>query len=345
MSRYAAVYANPRGAGDARPTAMQIVKDEGIVGKLTDKVMLITGGSAGIGAETARAFHATGAKLFLTVRDFEKGQKVVDSILSDDPSNQAEITMIKMELDSLDSVQTGVKEVLSKTDRLNVLVNNAGVMATPEGRTKDGFETQFGTNHLAHFLLFQLLKPTLLKSSTRAFQSRVVCVSSLAHRYSPVRFDDYNFDEPSSYSPWKAYAQSKSCIIHFANEIERRYSSQGLHATSLHPGAIQSNLQAHVDETWNASVWEIPELKAVEKSPAQGAATTVYAALSRDWEGKGGVFLSNCAIMGPFGGKPPTGPDDDSVKDEGYLPRVYDAVSEWRLWKDSLRMVGLEDDQ
>ena len=340
MSRYAAAHANPRGAGDARPTAMQIVNDEGLIGKLTDKVMLITGGSAGIGAETARAFHAMGAKLFLTVRELEKGQKVVEAILADDPSNHAEIILIKMELGSLDCVRAGAKDLLGKTDKLNVLVNNACVMATPESRTKDGFESQFGTNHLAHFLLFQLLKPTLLASSTRAFQSRVVVVSSLAHRCSSVRFDDYNLDEPTSYSPWTAYEQSKSCVIHFANEIERRYGSQGLHATPLHPGAFQSALQFRVD----ASVWEVPELKAVEKSPAQRAATTVYAALSRDGEGKGGVFLSSCAVMGPYRGKPPTGPEDDDFKHEGYAPCVYDAVSEGRLWKDSLRMVGLEDD-
>lgn len=110
--------------------------------------MVITGGSAGVGAETARAFQATGAKLFLAVRHFEKRQKVVGLILSDDESNKAEITMIKMAFDLLDSVRTGAKEILSKTDRLNILVNNAGVIATPEGRTKDGFGTQFGTNHI-----------------------------------------------------------------------------------------------------------------------------------------------------------------------------------------------------
>lgn len=170
--------------------------------------MVITGGSAGIGAETARAFHATGAKPFLTVRDFEKGKKVVDSIISHDESNKAQIIMIKMELDSLDSVRAGAKEILTNTGKLNVVVNNAGVMATPEGRTKDGFETQFGTDHVAHFPLFQLLKSTLLKSSSREFQSRVVCVSSSLHRSSPVRFDDYNFDKPSSYDAVQAYGEA-----------------------------------------------------------------------------------------------------------------------------------------
>lgn len=340
MSRYAASHANPQGAGDSRPTAMQIVQDEDLVGKLADKVMVITGGSAGMGVEIARAFHATGAKLFLTVRDVAKGQKVVDSIIADEPNNKAEIQLIKMELDSLDSVRAGAKDLLSKTDKINVLVNNAGVMATPEGRTKDGFETQFGTNHVAHFLLFQLLKPTLLKSSTKAFQSRVICVSSTAHRGCPVRFDDYNFEQPSSYNGWAAYGQAKTANIYMASEIERRYSSHGLHGISIHPGGIKSNLQVHVNKEGMLEMWEQPDLKAVEKTPAQGAATSVYAALSRDWEGKGGVYLSNCAVMGPFRGE-----NWMEIIDEGYATYAYDAASEGRLWKDSLKMVGLEDDQ
>ena len=338
MSRYAAVHVNPQGAGDARPTAIQIVQDEGLVGKLAGTVMLITGGSAGIGAETARAFHATGARVLLTVRDLKKGQQLVDSILSDKKSSKAEILLIKMELSSLDSVRAGAQEILSKTDKLNVLVNNAGVMATPEGRTKEGFETQFGTCHVAHFLLFQLLKATLLKSSTPAFQSRVVCVASTGHRGGPIRFDDYNFDQPLSYDPWVAYGQAKTANIYLANEIERRYSSQGLHGISIHPGGIRSGLQVYSNETMG-DVWEQPEVKAREKSPAQGAATTVYAALSRDCEGKGGVYLANCAVMGPFRGKSPL-----DISDDGYAPHAYDAVLEGKLWNDSLGMVCLEDD-
>ncbi|CAF9908145.1 MAG: hypothetical protein HETSPECPRED_007998 [Heterodermia speciosa] len=339
MSRYAAVHVDPQGAGDARPTALQIVQDEGLVGQLAGKVMLITGGSAGIGVETARAFHATGAKVLLTVRDVQKGQQVVDSILSDKDSSKAEIILIKMELGSLESVRVGVKEILSKTDKLNVIVNNAGVMATPEGRTVDGFETQFGTCHVAHFLLFQLLKATLLKSSTPAFQSRVVCVASTGHRGGPVRVDDYNFDQPSSYDPWVAYGQAKTANIYLANELERRYSSHGLHGISIHPGAIRSGLQVHSNDTMG-DVWELPEVKAREKTPAQGAATSVYAALSRDCEGKGGVFLANCAVMGPFRGN-----SSLDITDDGYASHAYDAVLEGRLWKDSLRMVSLDDDE
>ena len=225
-----------------------------------------------------------------------------------------------MGLDWLDSVHAGAREILSKTHTINVVVNNAGVRATPEGLTKDGFETQFGTNHIAHFLLFQLLKPTLLNSSTKAFQSRVICVSSFGHREGPVRFDDYNFDKPSLYKGWAAYGQAKTANIYMANEIERRYNSQGLHGITLHPGGIKSNLQVHVNKEGMLDMWELPEVKATEKTPAQGAATSVYAALSRDWEGKGGIYLSNCAVMGPFRGK-----HSMDVSDDGYAPYAYEA--------------------
>ena len=339
MSRYAAVHVEPRGAGGARPTAMQIVHDEGLVGRLAGKVMLITGGSAGIGAETARAFHATGVRVLLTVRNLEKGQQVVDSILSDNKSSKAEIILIKMELNSLDSVRAGAQQIFSRTEKLNVLVNNAGVMATPEGRTKDGFETQFGTCHVAHFLLFQLLKATMLKSSTPAFQSRVVCVASTGHRGGPIRFDDYNFDQPSSYDPWVAYGQAKTANMYLANEIERRYSLQGLHGISIHPGGIRSGLQVYSNEMMG-DVWEQPEVKAREKSQAQGAATTVYAALSRDCEGKRGVYLANCAVTGPF-----IGESSLDISDDGCAPHAYDVVLEGRLWKNSLRMVCIENDE
>ena len=120
-------------------------------------------------------------------------------------------------------------------------------MACPFGKTKDGFETQFGTCHVGHFYLFQLLKSTLLASANADFPSRVVSVSSIGHRAGEVRFDDYNFSQPDSYNEWIAYGQAKPANIYFANEIERRYGSKNLHTTSLHPGGIATNLQQHVD--------------------------------------------------------------------------------------------------
>jgi NAD(P)-dependent dehydrogenase (short-subunit alcohol dehydrogenase family) len=172
QNKYHAVHQTPNGPGDARPTAIQIVEDEGLVGKLSDKTMVVTGCSSGIGVETVRALHKTGATLFATARDLEKLKNVVDEIVASDPSNKAPIHIIEMELSSLASVRKAAEEILAKSNgKVNILVNNAGVMACPEGRTEDGFETQFGVNHLAHFLLFEILKPALLASSTPNFQS------------------------------------------------------------------------------------------------------------------------------------------------------------------------------
>jgi len=127
MSRYAERYATHTGAGDQRPTALEIVQDENLVGQLSDKVMLVTGVSSGIGIETLRAFHATGATVYGTVRNLPKGQKVVDEILATDPSNKAKIELLEIDLESFDSIRKGVAEFLKKETKLNILVNNAGV--------------------------------------------------------------------------------------------------------------------------------------------------------------------------------------------------------------------------
>lgn len=338
MSRYAEAHAHPKGVDDARPTALQIIEDEGLVNKLSDKVFLVTGVSSGIGIETLKALHATGAHVFGTVRDAKKGQKVVDDILTEG-SNGGKITLIDMSLDSSDSIREGAKQFLSQSNKLNVLINNAGVMATPEGKTKDGFETQFGTNHVGHFLLFQLLKPTLLASATSEFPSRVVSVSSIGHRISPIRFDDYNFTEAGSYQPWLGYGQAKTANIYLANEIERRYGSKNLHATSLHPGGINTGLQVHVDPELQKA-WDAPEIKPYFKSPAQGASTSVYCAVSKEWADKGGKYLSDCLEQGLAQNENPLAGGDD-----GHAAHAYNPEGEARLWKDSLKMVGLEDDQ
>ena len=166
-----------------------------------------------------RALYATGGHVFGTVRNVEKGQKAVDDVKSRTKSG-GKITLIEMDMESLASVRTAAESFLKQSKQLNILINNAGVMATPEGKTKDGFETQFGVNHLAHFLFFQLLKPTLLASSSADFPSRVVSVSSFGHRYGEVRFHDYNFTEEDSYNPSLSYGQSKTANIWLANEIE-----------------------------------------------------------------------------------------------------------------------------
>lgn len=203
--RYRTAHTNPKGPGDARPTALQVIKDEHLEdGSLSEKVILITGCSSGLGVETARALKATGATLFLTARNTEKAKAALGDILDDD----GRVHLLKLDLESFASVRACVEEFLTRSNTLNVLITNAGVRLVPEGRTQDGFEVHLGTNHLSHFLLFSLLKPTLLRSSTPAFQSRVVAVSSTAHRTAPLDFDDLNF-ERRKYDGVAAYGQSK----------------------------------------------------------------------------------------------------------------------------------------
>lgn len=218
-------------------------------------------------------------------------------------------------------------------------------MTTPEGKTEDGFETQFGINHLGHFLLFNLLKPTLLASASASpdFPSRVVSLASIGHRYGKVRTHDYNFTEPGSYDPGLAYGQAKTANIWFANEIERRYGSRGLHATSLHPGGIWTGLQKHWAPEMKDTLDANAEVNAYMMNAAQGAATSVYAGLSEEWKSKGGRFLSQCVEQGPAAGAEAEGVQVP-LGDDGYAPWAYDEAGEKQLWGDSLRMLGLNDD-
>lgn len=325
MSRYAAAHADPQGPGDARPTAIQIVKDEKMESQLVGKVVVITGTSSGIGIETARAMALTGATLFLTARDLPKARTALGDILKSDKAH-----LVELDLDSFDSVRAAAATILSKTDKVNILINNAGIMAVPDLRfTKDGHELQFGTNHLAHFLFFQLLKPALLAASTPAFQSRVVSLSSSAHDKCGINAsDNYNFQK-GGYEAWDSYGQSKTANIYMANEIERRYGHRGLHATSVHPGGIMTELARHISPEALAGFTSNPGLMKNLKSPEQGAATTVWAAIGKQWEGTGGKYLLDCTV----------GEDG-----KGCVAHTYKPEDEARLWKDSLKIVGVNDD-
>jgi NAD(P)-dependent dehydrogenase (short-subunit alcohol dehydrogenase family) len=328
-SRYSKVHESPAGPGDARPVASQIVQDEGLEGKWQDKVILITGCSSGLGAETARTLSVTGATLYLTARDLEKAKAALGDL-----AKSERVHLLQLDLGSLASVRACAAEFASKSSKLNILIANAGVMMTPEGRTADGFETQFGTNHLAHFLLFQLWKPSLLASSTPYFHSRVIFLSSLAHRSSEVNFDNLNLD--GSYDPWVAYAQSKTANIWTANEIERRHGSNGLHAWSVQPGPTGTGLYQHVSEADAAASQSDPTLAKLFKTVGQGAATTVWAATAGALEGNGGKYLEDCQISKP--NDPAAGPYAP-----GYSVFAYDEEKEARLWAKSLELVGLNN--
>ncbi|KAH2270292.1 hypothetical protein KXW96_006897 [Aspergillus fumigatus] len=340
------------------PTALSIIEAENLTHALPDKVIFITGCSSGLGAATARALSNTNATLFLAVRDTPKARHVLADLLasaSDSDSgsrlasdadgkcststststSQSEIRLLHMDLASLSSIRHAVTSFLSQSDKLNILINNGGVMATPESRTEDGFETQFGTNHLGHFLLFQLLKPLLLRSAAPQFHSRVVSVTSSAHRKSGIRFGDLHF-ETEKYDGALAYAQSKTANIYMMNEIERRFGGQGLHGLSVHPGLILTGLQKFVDDALMEE-WRKPGMRPYLKTEEQGAATVVVAAVGREWEGKGGKYLEDCRESGPA----KTG---FRTVDPGYAMHIWDQESAGRLWEVSRRLVGLRQD-
>jgi NAD(P)-dependent dehydrogenase (short-subunit alcohol dehydrogenase family) len=266
----------------------------------------------------------------LTARSLDKAKEALAGIF--DPSR---MELVQMDQESLQSVRLAASTILSKTDKINILVNNAGIMAVQTLQlTKDGHELQFGTNHLSHFLFFELLKPALLAGTTPDFHSRVVIVSSTAHLRGGINAsDDYNF-EKSEYTPWGAYAQSKTANIYMANELERRYGSQGLHGISLHPGGIMTPLARHLPAAELERAGNDGDLFKEFKSPEQGAATTVFAAIGKQWEGKGGIYLAECAEADPS-------EDESNEFGSGYAKHAFDKENEGRLWKDSLRLVGL----
>jgi NAD(P)-dependent dehydrogenase (short-subunit alcohol dehydrogenase family) len=327
---YATVHQNPHGESDARPTATQIITDENLINKLTDKTILVTGSSSGIGIETVRALHLTGAHIFMQVRDMSRGQEVLNEILSSSKGT-GKLELLEMNLDSFASIRAGVEEFLSKSKKLNILVNNAGIRNPPEGRTEDGFEIQFGTNHLGHFLLFQLLKDTLLSSSTPDFNSRVLNVSSGSHRRGPIHFDNLNLE--GIYTPRLGYAQSKTANILMANEIERLYGKQGIHGLSISPGAIRSRAQRYDDPKELEAV--LPKIKHILKDAGQGAATTVWGAVAKVLEGKGGLYLENCGEAGEAVG--------DDVSSGGYAAFAFDEKAERKLWEVCCEMVGVKE--
>ena len=333
MTRYTAAHANRQGPGDARPTALQIIEDEQVRGKLKGKVIVVTGVSSGIGIETVRALAATGARLFLTARDPEKAKTVLTGIFEPD-----QMELFRMDQASLASVRAAARQILMQTDKINILVENAGIMAIQALElTEDGYELQFATNHLSHFLFFQLLRPALLAAVTPELSSRVVILSSSGHQTGGINdSDSYNF-ENGGYDPFAAYTQSKVANIYMANELERRYGSQGLHATSVHPGNIMTGLSRHIPESEIRAILSSQDTNMTKslKSPEQGAATTVWAAVGKEWENRGGRYLSNCAEAGS------ALPGESSVTSSGYAKHAYNPDEEARLWEDSLKLVGL----
>jgi NAD(P)-dependent dehydrogenase (short-subunit alcohol dehydrogenase family) len=288
---------------------------------LSGKKIIITGANSGIGFEAAKALTMRGADVILAVRDQQKGQKAVNSIKNE--SIEAFVETMELNLADLSSVRQFVTNFTSRFDQLDILINNAGVMIPPYQKTKDGFELQFGTNHLGHFALTGLLLPLLKKTP----DSRVVTLSSLAHRGASIDFD--NLDGSKGYKAMKFYGQSKLANLLFAKELDNRFKQHHLSSISIacHPGISSTNLFKLGKKD---SPRYVKALMRIFFQPAQmGALPTIYAATEKSL--KGGEYI------GPDGrGNRKGNPALETPKEGVYYPETMQ-----KLWQASEKLTGI----
>lgn len=288
---------------------------------LNGKTVIITGANSGIGFEAVKALSAMGAKVIMAVRSKEKGQAAFDAILED--SDSAKVELMQLDLADLESVRAFASGFQSRFNQLDLLINNAGVMIPPYGKTKDGFELQFGSNHLGHFALTGLLLP-LLKNTPG---SRVVTLSSIAHRGASIDFN--NLDGSKGYKAMKFYGQSKLANLLFAKELDNRFKQHGINTLSIacHPGISNTNL-------FKMGKAETPRyLKGLMRffsQPANmGVLPTLYAAT--DESRKGGEYI------GPDG----RGNRKGNPAIETPAAGVYDETTMKKLWDVSEKFTGV----
>ncbi len=293
--------------------------DEVLAGHdLTGLTIFITGGNSGLGQETGRAMAARGAHVVLMGRDSAKLDTAVAAIHAAQPA--AKLETITGDLGSLASLADCGAEARARFAKIDILINNAGVMACPFERTADGFERQFGTNHLGHFALTAHLMPLIKAGANK----RIVNLSSRGHQFAGVDFDDLDF-ATRAYDPWVSYGQSKTANILFSVELEARFGSEGIHAYAVHPGGIQTNLGRHLTPEMTASLIERitkSDSGFSFKSIPQGAATSCWAATAPELAGAGGVYCEDCGVAGI----------DDVSDSKGVRSYALDRDNAARLW-------------
>ena len=308
--------------------------DEVLEGKdLSGKTAFVTGGYSGLGQETARAMAAKGAHVIIAGRDAEKADAAAQEIR--DAVDGAHVETIVCDLASLQSVRECGEEARERFEKIDLLINNAGVMACPQDETADGFEMQFGTNHLGHFQLTKELMPLVEKGAESGGGARIVNLSSRGHHIDDVHLDDPNF-ENREYQKWLSYGQSKTANVLFTVGLENRFAHKGITAVAVHPGGIQTNLGRHMtdeDRAWMRSRMKADSdeemLKAFKTIP-QGAATTCFAATEPSLQGHGGVYCEDCHVAEV---------DDESTAG-GVRSYAVDPQRADELWALSEKMVG-----
>jgi NAD(P)-dependent dehydrogenase (short-subunit alcohol dehydrogenase family) len=297
---------------------------------LSGKRVFLTGASAGLGIETARVLAAHGAEVVGAARNLAKGQAATAAV-REQAANGGSLRLVLLDLASLDSVRRCADGLLAAGDSFDIVIANAGVMACPKSLTVDGFETQFGTNHLGHFVLVNRIAPLL------GSDSRLVVLSSAGHRFADVDLVDPNF-ERTPYAEFVAYGRSKTANALFAVEFDRRHKARGVRAAAVHPGAIQTELSRYMTPETRAKL--IADINANQpkdaapfsyKSVAQGAATSVWAACAADAETIGGRYCEDCHVA-------------EVVSIPGFRggvqPYAIDPQRAQALWQKSEEMVG-----
>lgn len=308
---------------------------------LRGKTALITGASTGLGLETACTLAGAGARVILAARPGAKLDTALAALRERIPTAQADA--VALDLTDFASIRSCAAAVAALTGKLDLLINNAGIMAVPFGRTPAGCELQFGTNHVGHFLLTNLLVPLLLAAGT----ARVINLSSGGHKHSPVDFEDLHWQK-REYSKWGAYGQAKTANALFTVALQKRLGDRGISVFAVHPGAIPTELGRHLTEDDIKALMNSKALggdkpaasgtsrgKLQFKTIPQGAATTVWAAVSGELQGKGGLYLEDCGIAEEV----PVG-----VAEHGYFAWALDPEAAETLWQVSEAIVGQQFD-
>ncbi len=302
---------------------------------LHGKRVLVTGVSAGLGVETARSVAAHGAQVVGAARDLTKAEAATTQVRKDAAAHGGSFELMELDLASLKSVRACADKLLAKGEPLDVVIANAGVMATPFAHTLDGFETQFGTNHLGHFVLVNRIAPLIRTGG------RLINLSSSGHRYSKVDLDDPNF-ERTPYDPFIAYGRSKTANILFAAAFDQRHRKRGVCAAAVHPGGIQTELGRYVDPSRIQKIIDqMNQQLAAEgkasfqwKTIPQGAATSVWAGFVASAEEIGGRYCENCHVGHIL-------PDHATISaiSEGVRGYSLDTNTAEALWKKSEELV------
>jgi NAD(P)-dependent dehydrogenase (short-subunit alcohol dehydrogenase family) len=302
---------------------------------LKGKRILVTGVSAGLGVETARSLAAHGAHVVGAARDLNKAKAATEQVRKDAAANGGSFELVELDLASLKSVRACADGLLAKGEAFDVVIANAGVMATPFGHTADGFETQFGTNHLGHFVLVNRIA-SLIRDG-----GRLINLSSAGHRYSNVDLVDPNF-ERTPYDPMVAYGRSKTANILFAVAFDKRHQDRGVRATAVHPGGIQTELGRYQDPSRITKMIEqINQQRAAQgkgpfewKTIPQGAATSVWAAVVAPADEIGAQYCEDCHVGAIVSNDLPVGVN------EGVRGYALDPNNAEARWKKSEELVG-----